>query len=283
MSYELKMGIKKFKPTTSTRRWMSGPDFAEITKTEPEKSLLMPLKKSGGRNAHGRITVRHRGGGHKRMLRIIDFKRDLLDILAKVIAIEYDPNRSARIALLEYPDKKRRYILAAAGLKVGDELISSDKKDAEIKVGNCLLIRHIPSGTLIHNIELFKGKGGQIVRSAGSSAQIMAKEGDFAHIKLPSGEIRLASLDCHATIGQLGNIEHEAISLGKAGRKRWLGIRPTVRGLAMNPVDHPHGGGEGKSGQGNPHPVTPWGVPTKGYKTRRKTKYSDKFIVKRRK
>lgn len=277
------MGIKKFKPTTSTRRWMSGPDFAEITKTEPEKSLILPLRKTGGRNAYGRITVRHRGGGHKRMLRIIDFKRDLLDAQGKVIAIEYDPNRSSRIALVEYPDKKRRYVLAVSGLKVGDEIISSDKKDTEIKAGNCMLLRHIPSGTLIHNVELFKGRGGQIVRSAGNSAQIMAKEGEFAHIKLPSGEVRLISLDCHATIGQIGNIEHEAISIGKAGRKRWLGIRPTVRGLAMNPVDHPHGGGEGKSGQGNPHPVTPWGKPTKGYKTRRKAMYSDKFILKRRK
>lgn len=262
---------------------MSGPDFAEVTKYEPEKSLIIPLKKSGGRNAYGRITVRHRGGGHKRMLRLIDFKRDLLDIPAKIIAIEYDPNRSARIALVEYPDKKRRYILAAAGLKAGDEIISSDKKETEIKAGNCMPLRYIPSGTLIHNIELFKGKGAQIVRSAGASAQIMAKEGEFAHIRLPSGEIRLVSLDCHATIGQISNIEHEAISIGKAGRKRWQGIRPTVRGVAMNPVDHPHGGGEGKSGQGNPHPVTPWGVPTKGYKTRRKTKYSDKFIIKRRK
>lgn len=262
---------------------MSGPDFAEITKTEPEKSLILALKKTGGRNSYGRITVRHHGGGHKRMLRLIDFKRDILDTPAKVIAIEYDPNRSARIALVEYPDKRRRYVLAVTGFKVGDQIVSSEKKETEIKPGNCMLIRHIPSGTLIHNIELFKGKGGQIVRSAGSSAQIMAKEGEFAHIKLPSGEIRLVSLDCHATIGQLSNIEHEAISIGKAGRKRWLGIKPTVRGLAMNPVDHPHGGGEGKSGQGNPHPVTPWGIPTKGYKTRRKAKYSDKFILKRRK
>lgn len=276
------MGIKKFKPVTSTRRWMSGADFAEITKSRPEKSLIIPLKKTGGRNSYGRITVRHKGGGHKRMLRIIDFKRDLLDMPAKIIAIEYDPNRSARIALVEYPDKKRRYILAASGTKVGDQVISSDKKDTDIKTGNCMLLRFIPSGTLIHNIELFKGKGGQIVRSAGAAAQIMAKEGESAHIRLPSGEVRLVSLDCHATIGQISNIEHEAVSIGKAGRSRWYGIRPTVRGLAMNPVDHPHGGGEGKSGQGNPHPVTPWGVPTKGYKTRRKAKYSDKFIIKRR-
>jgi len=276
------MGIKKFKPTTHSRRWMSGPDFSEVTKIKPEKSLVMPLKKTGGRNVYGRITVRHRGGGHKRMIRIIDFKRDLFDIPAKVIAIEYDPNRSSRLALLEYPDKDRRYILAPADLKVGDGIISSNQKEVEIKTGNCLLLRHIPSGTPIHNIELSKGQGGQIVRSAGSSAQIMAKENEVAHVRLPSGEVRLISLDCHATIGQVGNIEHETISIGKAGRVRWSGIRPTVRGVAMNPVDHPHGGGEGKSGQGNPHPVTPWGKPTKGYKTRHKGKYSDKFIIKRR-
>jgi large subunit ribosomal protein L2 len=262
---------------------MSGPDFLEIAKDRPEKSLIIALKKSGGRNAYGRLTVRHKGGGHKRMLRIIDFKRDLLDNYAKVVAIEYDPNRSARIALLEYPNKEKRYILAPLGLQVGNTVIASDNKETEIKVGNCLVLRNIPSGTMIHNIELNKGQGGQIVRSAGSSAQIMAKEGDFAHIKLPSGEIRLINLDCHATIGQIGNVEHETIILGKAGKKRWLGIRPTVRGLAMNPVDHPHGGGEGKSGQGNPHPVTPWGKPTKGYRTRNRNKYSRKFIIKRRK
>jgi len=277
------MGIVKFKPTTPSRRHMSGPDFLEITKDRPEKSLIVSLKKSGGRNAYGRLTVRHKGGGHKRMLRIIDFKRDLLDNYAKVVAIEYDPNRSARIALLEYPNKEKRYILAPLGLQVGNTVIASDNKETEIKVGNCLLLKNIPSGTMIHNIELNKGQGGQIVRSAGSSAQIMAKEGDFAHIKLPSGEIRLINLDCHATIGQIGNVEHETIILGKAGKKRWLGIRPTVRGLAMNPVDHPHGGGEGKSGQGNPHPVTPWGKPTKGYRTRNRNKYSRKFIIKRRK
>lgn len=262
---------------------MSGSDFSEITKKKPEKSLLMPLKKHGGRNAYGRITVRHQGGGHKQMMRIIDFKRDLFEVPAKVIAIEYDPNRSARIALLEYPDKKKRYILAPLGLNVGETIISSNQKDAEIKTGNCLLLRYIPSGTLIHNIELMKGQGGQIVRSAGTSAQIMAKEEQIAHVRLPSGEVRLVSLDCHATIGQMGNVEHEALSLGKAGKKRWLGVRPTVRGLAMNPVDHPHGGGEGKSGQGNPHPVSPWGKPTKGYKTRKKVRYSNKFIIKRRK
>jgi large subunit ribosomal protein L2 len=262
---------------------MSGPDFTEVTKHEPEKSLTLPLKKSGGRNTYGRLTVRHRGGGHKRLLRIIDFKRDLKDSPAKVVAIEYDPNRSARIALLEYPDKKKSYILAPIGLNVGDTVISTDQKDAEIRTGNCLTLRYIPSGTLIHNIELKKGQGGQIVRSAGSSAQIMAKEENYAHIKLPSGEVRLVSLDCHASIGQLSNIEHESIVLGKAGKNRWLGIRPTVRGLAMNPVDHPHGGGEGKSGQGNPHPVSPWGMPTKGFKTRKPNRYSDKFIIKRRK
>jgi len=277
------MGIKKFKPTTHSRRWMSGCDFNEITKTKPEKSLLAPLKKSGGRNVYGRITVRHQGGGHKRMLRLIDFKRDLFEVSAKVIAIEYDPNRTSRIALLEYPNKEKRYILSPQGLKVGEEVIASNQKNAEIKNGNCLPLRYIPSGTLIHNIELVKGNGGQIVRSAGSSAQIMAKEQELAHVRLPSGEVRLVDLDCHATIGQVSNIEHEAISYGKAGRMRWRGIRPTVRGLAMNPVDHPHGGGEGKSGQGNPHPVTPWGKPTKGYKTRKKNKYSNKFIIKRRK
>lgn len=275
--------MKKYKPTTHSRRWMTGSDFLELTKKEPEKSLLTPLKKSGGRNAYGRITTRHQGGGHKQMLRLIDFKRDILDTPAKVIAVEYDPNRSARIALVEYPNKEKRYILAPLELKVGDEIISSSQKDVEIKAGNSLLLKYIPQGTLIHNIELLKGKGGQIVRSAGASAQIMAKEGERAHIRLPSGEIRLVSLECRATIGQIGNIEHEAISIGKAGRSRWLGIRPTVRGLAMNPVDHPHGGGEGKSGQGNPHPVTPWGMPTKGFRTRKKGKYSDRFIIKRRK
>jgi len=262
---------------------MSGSDFGGITKKTPEKSLLMPLKKTGGRNAYGRITVRHQGGGHKRMLRIIDFKRDLLDTPGKVIAIEYDPNRTARLALLEFPDKKRKYIICPDGLKVGSEIVSSNEKSTEIKTGNCMPLKFIPSGTMIHNIELVKGMGGQIVRSAGGSAQIMAKEGDFAQVRLPSGEIRRINLDCHATIGQVSNIEHEAISWGKAGRVRWRGIRPTVRGLAMNPVDHPHGGGEGKSGQGNPHPVTPWGKPTKGYRTRKKQKYSNKFIVKRRK
>ncbi len=277
------MGLKYFKPTTPSRRHMTGPDFLEITKDRPEKSLLRPLKKSGGRNSYGRITSRHRGGGHKRMLRVIDFKRNIFEVPAKTIAIEYDPNRSCRIALVEYPNKERRYILAPVGLSVGQVVISSNQKDIEIQAGNCLLLRYMPSGTLIHNLELSKGQGGQVVRSAGSSAQIMAKEGDYAHIKLPSGEVRLVSLDCHATIGQVGNVEHEALYLGKAGRNRWLGVKPQSRGLAMNPVDHPHGGGEGKSGQGNPHPVTPWGKPTKGYRTRNRKKYSNKFIIKRRK
>ena len=277
------MGIIKFKPTTPSRRHMSGPDFAEITKKDPERSLLLPLKKTGGRNAHGRITTRHIGGGHKRMLRVIDFKRDIYDQPAKVLGIEYDPNRSSRIALLEYPDKQKRYIIAPVGLNVGDMVVSSNQKDVDITVGNCLLLRNIPSGTLIHNIEISRDKGAQIVRGAGTSAQIMAKEGESAHVRLPSGEVRLVSLDCHATIGQVGNIDHEAIILGKAGKSRWLGIRPSVRGVAMNPFDHPHGGGEGKSGQGNPHPVTPWGKPTKGYRTRNRNKYSNKFIIKRRK
>ncbi len=259
---------------------MNGHDFSDITKIEPEKSLITPIKKTGGRNNYGRVTARWRGGGHKRMYRLIDFKRNILDTPAKVMAIEYDANRTARIALVVYPDKEKRYILAPIGLKVGDEVITSNQKSAEIKVGNCLTLRHIPQGTMIHNIELTIGKGGQIVRSAGTSAQIMAKEGDFAHIKLPSGEVRLIHLDCHATIGQIGNIDHEAITLGKAGKSRWLGIRPSVRGVVMNPVDHPLGGGEGKSSGGRP-PCTPWGKP-EGIKTRQ-SKRTDKYIVKRRK
>lgn len=277
------MAIKKFKPTTHSRRWQVNLDFLEITKDEPERSLIAPLKKSGGRNVHGRITVRHRGGGHKRMYRLIDFKRDRFDMPGKVAAIEYDPNRSSRLALVEYSDKERRYILAPLDLKVGDEVVSSRSENIEIKVGNCLPLKYIPQGTFIHNIELIPGKGGQIIRSAGSYAQIMAKEGDFAHLKLASGEIRQVDLDCLATVGQVGNIEHEAQVIGKAGKMRWLGIRPTVRGSAMNPVDHPHGGGEGKAGQGNPHPVSKWGMPTKGFKTRKKIKYSDRLILKRRK
>ncbi|MFA4888515.1 MAG: 50S ribosomal protein L2 [Candidatus Omnitrophota bacterium] len=277
------MGNKAFKPYTPSRRHMTGPDFSEITKHKPEKSLLLPLKKTGGRNAYGRITTRHIGGGHKQMLRTVDFKRDLFEQNALVLAVEYDPNRSARIALVEYPNKVKRYILCPLGLKVGETIISSNQKDTEVKIGNCLLLRHIPSGTLIHNIEIKQGQGGQIVRSAGTSAQVMAKEGELAHIRLPSGEVRLIRLDCHATVGQMGNTEHGALYLGKAGKNRWLGIRPSVRGVAMNPVDHPHGGGEGKSGQGNPHPVSPWGQPTKGYRTRKPKRYSNKFIAKRRK
>jgi large subunit ribosomal protein L2 len=274
------MGIRKFKPTTPSLRWTIGADFEEITKDEPEKSLIRPLKRKGGRNALGRITVRHRGGRHRRMYRIIDFKRDKYNIPARVLAIEYDPNRSARIALLQYEDGEKRYILAPLGLSVGNTVVSGP--GAEPNVGCALALKDIPLGSFIHNIELMKGKGGKIVRSAGASAQIVAKEGEFAHVKLPSGEVRLIHLDCMATIGQVGNVEHEVFSLGKAGRARWLGRRPQVRGAAMNPVDHPHGGGEGKAGQGNPHPVSPWGLHTKGKKTRKKRKYSDRFILKRR-
>lgn len=274
------MALKQYKPTTPSRRWITTANFEDITKTEPECSLIVPLKKSGGRNVYGRITTRHRGGGHKRYIRIIDFKRDKINVPAKVTAIEYDPNRSARLALVQYSDTEKRYILCPLDLKVGDEIMASP--EAEIKVGNALPLKNIPLGTFIHNIELQKGRGASLARSAGASAQIMAKEGDFAHIKLPSGEIRLIHLDCWATIGQVGNVEHETITIGKAGRTRWLGRRPIVRGLAMNPHDHPHGGGEGKSGQGNPHPVSKWGIPTKGFKTRKKRKYSDKYIVKKR-
>lgn len=274
------MGLKKYKPITPSLRWTITSDFAEITKTKPEKALLQPLKKSGGRNFHGRITCRHHGGGHKRRYRIIDFKRDKLDMPAKVIAIEYDPNRSGRIALLEYNDGMRCYIISPLGLKVNDEVISGD--NVELKLGNAMPLRNVPPGTLIHNIELVRGKGGEIVRSAGSSAQIMSKEGDFAHVKLPSGEVRLIRLECFATIGQVSNVDHSALSLGKAGRSRWLGIRPSVRGVAMNPHDHPLGGGEGKSSGGR-HPCTPWGKPTKGFKTRKKKKASNKYILKHRK
>lgn len=277
------MTIKKFKPTTPGLRWTTTSGFDEITKDKPEKSLLAPLKKSGGRNVYGRLTMRHRGGGHKRMYRLIDFKRDKLDVQATVIAIEYDPNRSARIVLLQYADGEKRYILAPTGIKVGDKIVASAKPDTEIKIGNYMPLKLIPAGTPIHNLELRKGLGGAIVRSAGTSAVITAKEGDNAQVKLPSGEERIISLDCMATIGTVGNSEHSSLTYGKAGRIRWLGRRPIVRGSAMNPIDHPHGGGEGKAGQGNPHPVTPWGMPTKGYKTRQKRKYSNKFILKRRK
>lgn len=273
------MGIKKFKPTSPGRRFVTVSTFEEITSTEPEKSLVEPLKKKAGRNNQGRMTVRHRGGGHKRKYRIIDFKRNKDGIPAKVATIEYDPNRSARIALLHYVDGEKRYILAPVGLKVGQEVVSGP--DADIKVGNALPIRNIPVGTMIHNIELYPGGGGQLVRSAGAAAQLMAKEGKYAHIRLPSGEMRLVLQDCRATVGQVGNVEHENITVGKAGRSRWLGIRPTVRGVVMNPVDHPHGGGEGKSPIGR-NPVTPWGKPALGRRTRKK-KPSDKFIVKRRK
>lgn len=277
------MGLKKFQPTTPGLRWTEISDFSEITKDRPEKSLIAPLRKKGGRNSYGRITTRHHGGGHRQMYRIIDFKREKLDMPAKVLAVEYDPNRSCRIALIEYTDKQKSYIIAPLGINIGDEVVSTKASNVEVKIGNCMPLRFIPLGTFIHNLELAEGKGAQIVRSAGSSAQIMSKEGDSAHIRLPSGEIRLLKLDCRAVIGQVGNIEHEAKSIGKAGRNRWLGIRPTVRGAAMNPIDHPHGGGEGKSGQGNPHPVSPWGMPTKGFKTRKKNKFSERFIIKHRK
>ncbi|MFS8501733.1 MAG: 50S ribosomal protein L2 [Caldicoprobacter sp.] len=274
------MGIKVYKPTSPGRRNMSVLTFEEITKKEPERSLVVPLKKHSGRNNEGRITVRHRGGGVKRKYRIIDFKRDKDNVPAKVAAIEYDPNRTANIALLHYKDGEKRYILAPMGLKVGDIVMSGENVD--IKVGNALPLRNIPVGTVIHNIELYPGRGGQLVRAAGGAAQLMAKEGDYAHVRLPSGEIRMIHLDCRATIGQVGNLDHENVSIGKAGRKRHMGIRPTVRGSAMNPVDHPHGGGEGKAPIGRPAPVTPWGKPTLGYKTRKKNKESDKYIIKRR-
>jgi len=272
------MGVRKLKPTSPGRRFQIVDDFSDITKTEPEKSLLKALPKKAGRS-RGRVSVRHKGGGHKRLYRIIDFKRDKDGIPAKVAAIEYDPNRSARIALLHYRDGEKRYILAPDGLKVGDVVESGP--EADIKVGNCLPLARIPLGTVIHNIELHPGRGGQLVRGAGTSAQIMAKEGDYVNVKLPSGETRLFKATCRATIGQVGNLEHELISIGKAGRSRWKGIRPTVRGVAMNPVDHPHGGGEGRSGPGR-NPVTPWGKPALGQKTRKKKKASDRFIVSKR-
>ncbi len=274
------MGIRRYKPTTPSLRWRTTSTFEEITKAVPERRLTLPLKKSGGRNVHGHITTRHKGGGHKRRYRLIDFKRDKENMPAKVLAIEYDPNRSSRLALLEYTDGERRYIINPVDLHVHDEVISGS--DVEIKVGNALPLRNIPLGTLVHNVELIKGNGGQIVRSAGNSAQIMAKEGNYVHLRLPSGEIRLVHIDCKATIGQVGNTDHSSISIGKAGRSRWLGIRPSVRGVAQNPHDHPMGGGEGKTSGGR-HPCTPWGKPTKGYKTRKKNKPSSKYILKRRK
>ncbi|OHB31218.1 MAG: 50S ribosomal protein L2 [Desulfuromonadaceae bacterium GWC2_58_13] len=273
------MAIKKFKPTSPGRRNMTSSSFEEITTSTPEKSLVAPLKRTGGRNSYGRITKRHTGGGHKRKYRIIDFKRDKKEIPAKVVSIEYDPNRSSRIALVNYADGEKRYILAPLGITVGDTVIASDQ--ADIKPGNAMTIRSIPLGTWVHNVELKIGKGGQLARSAGTYAMIAAKEGKYAQLRLPSGEVRLVLQDCCATVGQVGNTEHENINIGKAGRNRWLGKRPQSRGVAMNPVDHPHGGGEGKSSGGR-HPVTPWGVPTKGYKTRT-NKRTDKFIVRRRK
>ncbi len=272
------MALKTYKPTSPGRRFQTGFTFEEITKSEPEKSLVKPLKKTGGRNNLGRMTSRHIGGGHKRKFRVIDFRRDKTDIPAKVAAIEYDPNRSSRIALLNYVDGEKRYILAPLGIEVGDTVISGEKED--IKTGNTIPLRNIPLGSLIHNLELKMGKGGQLIRSAGSSGQLMAKEGSYAQVRLPSGEVRKILMGCKATIGQVGNIEHENLSIGKAGRTRWLGKRPKVRGVVMNPVDHPMGGGEGKSSGGR-HPCTPWGVPTKGYKTR-KNRNSDKYIVKKR-
>ncbi len=274
------MGIRKYKPTSPSRRFLTGSDFEEVTKTSPEKSLLDKISKTGGRNNNGRVTSRHIGGGHKRRYRIIDFKRRKDDVPAKVAAIEYDPNRSARIALLHYADGEKRYILAPGRLRVGDTVMSGPR--ADIKPGNSLALRDIPTGTIIHNIELQIGRGGQLCRSAGTGAQLMAKEGDYGTVRLPSSEMRLVHLDCRATVGQIGNATHENITIGKAGRSRWKGKRPKVRGSAMNPVDHPHGGGEGKSNSGR-HPVTPWGKPTNGYRTRAKGKQSSKYIVRGRK
>ncbi|MDY6794466.1 MAG: 50S ribosomal protein L2 [Actinomycetota bacterium] len=273
------MSIKRYKPTSPGRRFATVSDFTEITKKKPEKSLLAPMNYKAGRGK-GKITTRHKGGRVKRRYRIIDFKRDKDNITAKVAGIEYDPNRSARIALLHYEDGEKRYILAPLRLKPGDKVMSGT--EADIKPGNALPLRAIPVGTLVHNLELKPGAGGKMVRSAGTAAQLMAKEGDFAHVRLPSTEVRLVNLDCRATIGQIGNVEHELLSEGKAGRGRWKGRRPTTRGTVMNPVDHPHGGGEGKSSAGR-HPVTPWGKPTLGYRTRKRNKPSDKYIVRRRK
>ncbi len=274
------MPIKHYKPTTPGRRGMTVMDYSGLSKVAPEKSLLAPLDKKAGRNSYGRITVRHRGGGNRRKYRIIDFKRNKFDIAATVMTIEYDPNRSAFIALVQYEDGEKRYIIAPVGLKVGDKVINSAA--ADIKPGNALPLANIPTGTFIHNIELYPGKGGQLARSAGNQAQLMAKEGNMALLRLPSGELRYVPVNCMASIGQVSNPEHENVNYGKAGRKRHMGWRPTVRGSVMNPCDHPHGGGEGKSPIGRPGPVTPWGKPTLGYKTRKKHKASDKFIAKRR-
>ena len=273
------MAIKTYKPTSPGRRGMTGSTFEEITRTEPERSLLRPLRKRSGRNVHGRITVRHRGGGHKRLYRLIDFKRDKVGIPARVGSIEYDPNRSARIALLVYADGEKRYIIAPLGLQVGDMVMGGE--EAEIRVGNALPLARIPLGTMVHNVELHPGRGGQMVRSAGTSAQVLAEEGDYVTLRLPSGEIRLVRKECMATIGQVGNVDHGNIKLGKAGRKRWLGWRPAVRGSAMSPRDHPHGGGEGRSPIGMPSPKSPWGKKTLGKKTRR-NKATDQYIVRRR-
>lgn len=272
------MAIKTYKPYTETRRFQTGLTFEELTTSEPYKPLLEPKKRISGRNNRGEITIWHRGGGHKRQYRIIDFKRDKIGIPARVATIEYDPNRSAFISLVNYADGEKRYILYPAGLKVGDKIVSGP--EADIVVGNALPLKNIPVGTLIHNVELKRQRGGQLVRSAGAGAQLLAKEGDYAQVRLPSGEVRMVHVDCMATIGQVGNLDHENISIGKAGRKRWLGIRPTNRGVSMNPVDHPLGGGEGKTSGGR-HPTTPWGKPTRGYKTRN-SKRTDRFIIKRR-
>jgi len=277
------MALRRFKAITPAQRFKVTSDFAEITKDYPEKNLTAPLRKAGGRNSTGRLTCRHRGGGHKRRYRIIDFKRDKFDMPAEVKAIEYDPNRTSRIALLEYEDKERRYIIYPANLAVGERVISSSDSQVDIKPGNAMKLEHIPLGTVVHNIELIPGKGAQMIRSAGSWGQLMAKDKGMAHLRLPSGEMRMVFLRCRATVGQIGFIEHSSEVDGKAGRNRWRGIRPTVRGSAMNPVDHPHGGGEGKAGQGNPHPVSPWGKPAKGGKTRKRKKQSNRLIIKRRK
>ena len=274
------MSIKIYNPTTNARRNMSVTDYTELSKNGPERSLLAPLNKNSGRNSYGRITVRHRGGGNRKKYRIIDFKRDKFDMSAKVLGIEYDPNRSAHIALIQYEDGGKRYILAPAGLKAGDTVEAG--ASADIKPGNALPLVNIPTGTFIHNVELYPGRGGQLARAAGNAAQLMAKEGAYALLRLPSGELRNVSVNCMATIGQVGNVDHENVKIGKAGRKRHMGWRPTVRGSVMNPNDHPHGGGEGKSPIGRPGPVTPWGKPALGYKTRAKKNRSDKMIVKRR-
>ncbi|KAA6443964.1 50S ribosomal protein L2 [Bacillus swezeyi] len=275
------MAIKKYKPTSNGRRGMTSSDFAEITTDQPEKSLLAPLHKKGGRNNQGRLTVRHQGGGHKRQYRIIDFKRDKDGIPGRVATVEYDPNRSANIALINYVDGEKRYILAPKGLQVGTEIMSGPESD--IKVGNALPLINIPVGTVVHNIEMKPGKGGQLVRSAGTSAQVLGKEGKYVLVRLNSGEVRMILFACRATIGQVGNEQHELINIGKAGRSRWKGVRPTVRGSVMNPNDHPHGGGEGRAPIGRKSPMSPWGKPTLGFKTRKKKNNSDKFIVRRRK